>query len=75
MSPKKCSLYGKIVSKLTQHIANNHSLVSISERETALLTARKQRSDAKIKNSSRLYVLCAYMNGKDKCGQFLLESG
>ena len=66
MSTKKCSLCGKIVTKLTHHIANNHSLVSTSQRETASLIARKQRSNAKIKNSSRLYVRCAYTLSRQK---------
>ena len=70
-----CVLCGKMVSKLTQHIANNHSIVSPSEKATALLVARKQRSDAKIKNPSRKYVRCAYNNKGGICGRYILESG
>ena len=75
MSNRMCVLCGKMVSKLTQHIANNHSLASPREKATALLTVRKQRSDAKVKNASKMYIKCAYDSGEGICGRYILENG
>ena len=53
----KVPIGGKIVSKLTKHISNHHSLVSTTERETALSIAGEQRSDAK--NLEFIKIVCS----------------